>query len=236
MLRGGALPSQWLLTEAAGDLAPTPKTPARVLGHRARRPTGPIRWVSLALVFAATALAGCQYVPGRPKLDLAPASNPRPQQYLRVSGLLDPALNLKFSTLYGTTNRACAKSLGVGVGTSERGVLYEYTVTPRDGAYTIDVPMDGVEWGRCGWTMVMIHYSVEKVGSRMFSAQPLVWLGYEGPNERPPVDISCWFQSAPPVAPYPGARLIPGCYKAPLEPYLLSPGVRVLEVNVVDKG
>jgi hypothetical protein len=116
---------------------------------------------------------------------------------------------------------------------SPRLAHYDHAVQVRDSVYEIQIPLDVVERGTCGWTIAHIEYSVEKVGVRGWSPQRLLRLTDAAPRARGAIDITCHFRlPAEPSAVQPAGGL--GC-RVPAE-VVVSPSVSMLEVNVRDAG
>ena len=133
---------------APGATAGTARGAPRRQAHRA--------WGGLVLALAVT-LAGCG-------ASGPPDPNPDPAQRVRLSGALDPSLDLRVFTQHFTAARKCRSAENLfrrlDGRTQPRSVWVESAVQRDDDRYVATVALDHFEPGECGWHPFVIAFQV----------------------------------------------------------------------------
>lgn len=115
-------------------------------------PLAPALAVTLALT-----LAGCS--PSGP-----PVPNPHPVRMVRVTGALDPSLDVRVFTRHFTAARKCRRAENLlrrlDGKTQPRSAWVESAVQRDDGGYAATVILDHLDPGECGWHPFVIAFQV----------------------------------------------------------------------------
>ena len=116
----------------------------------------------VCLILASATLVGC-HQQSKPK----PTLNPHPKYYVRVTGNIDPRFNPKIQmglwASYGGYNQKCLKWVNKfeGVKGMPGHVDYYPVKFDEQGNYSVKIPIDRYQLGKCQWKLTWIDYAYD---------------------------------------------------------------------------
>jgi len=120
-----------------------------------------------------------------------PELNPNPKHILTISGSIDPRLLLSFSAVYFTTNPSCEISGSWLEGAwTARGKTLNYPTIIKNKHYSIQVPLDGLNGGYCGWVLDGIDYTTKLIHTNKKAKGPFLYISKK-PNTTMNISFIC---------------------------------------------